>query len=188
MLTTELQKEQECTPVGPAGPTVPQKLRPLVAYLEGLDGPADLEALRRILEQLELSRADLEEACQFDEGSFRRNPLLVTKECQLLLLCWRPGQRSSIHDHGGSACAFKVVEGTATEVRFRRVEGTDLVRRDTLSRLGSGTVCCAADADIHQVANHGGPGEDLITLHLYSPPLRMNVYRELADSGAADAS
>ncbi len=43
-------------------------------------------------------------------------------------------------------------------------------------------VCVAGDEDIHQIANMQGAGEDgggdLITLHLYTPPLsRINTWR-----------
>jgi hypothetical protein len=51
-----------------------------------------------------------------------------------------------------------------------------------------GYVCAAEDADIHQVANMQAAGSDLITLHIYSPPIRkMNTY-EFAAPIAADVA
>jgi hypothetical protein len=51
-----------------------------------------------------------------------------------------------------------------------------------------GYVCAAEDADIHQVANMQAAGTDLITLHIYSPPIRkMNTY-EFAAPISADVA
>ncbi|MCH8252758.1 MAG: hypothetical protein IID36_09940, partial [Planctomycetes bacterium] len=43
--------------------------------------------------------------------------------------------------------------------------------------LPVGTINATQDSDIHQVSNCQAAGEDLITLHVYSPPLlRMDTY------------
>jgi cysteine dioxygenase len=93
-----------------------------------------------------------------------------------LIICWRGGQRSPIHDHVGSNCAVKVLRGVATETIFER--GPNGMIYATGSRiLNAGEVCASADSDIHQVSNLEANENDLITLHLYSPPLiSMNVY------------
>ena len=158
------------------------KLKPLLEYVSRLDGPARLEDLHDLLGKLQLSPEDVEEIAAFDERTYHRNLLLGNEHFQLLLLCWRPGQRSTIHDHAGSACAFRVVQGTATEMRFTLIEGR-YVRKQEVRQLSQGQVCCAADADIHRAVNFGSSGQDLITLHIYSPPLRMNVYEEVLSSG-----
>jgi cysteine dioxygenase len=76
-----------------------------------------------------------------------------------LVLCWRPGQASPIHDHLGSACALRVIQGTGTETRFhRRADGT-LVEGGTHT-YECHRVCGTYDADIH-------------TLHIYTPPMRQ---------------
>jgi hypothetical protein len=44
----------------------------------------------------------------------------------------------------------------------------------------------SSDADIHQMANLALPGQDMVTLHFYSPPLeRMRTY-SLADTTLDD--
>ena len=43
--------------------------------------------------------------------------------------------------------------------------------------LMAGDVCASADDDIHQVSNLQAGSADLVTLHIYSPPLlRMEVF------------
>jgi hypothetical protein len=52
---------------------------------------------------------------RFDPGNYVRNLITRTDCWELRLLCCRPGQSSSLHGHGGAACAFRVLRGTATE-------------------------------------------------------------------------
>ena len=41
----------------------------------------------------------------------------------------------------------------------------------------AGGICATEDADIHQVSNLADDGGDLVTLHVYSPPLlNMGTY------------
>jgi cysteine dioxygenase len=43
--------------------------------------------------------------------------------------------------------------------------------------LAAGHTCASADDDTHQVSNLQAGGADLVTLHVYSPPLlRMEVF------------
>ena len=156
--------------------TVFPKLRPLLGYLDGLGGRADLTTLRRLLEELQVTRADLEPACSFNRERYRRNLIRETPWYELVCLCWSSGQRTPIHDHEGSSCAFLVVEGVATETRFERTPSRLVIPTLTQQRR-PGFICASTEADIHQVANTQPEGSDLITLHIYSPQLRhFNVY------------
>lgn len=132
--------------------------------------------LRAELGRLDIARADLGAACRFSEEKYRRNILRRTDRYELVALCWRPGQKTPIHDHTGSTCGLLVVEGDATETRFER-DGDGVVRRSTRAVLPEGAVCASQDSDIHEVANLGR--RDLITLHCYSPPIaRFHRYEE----------
>ena len=46
-----------------------------------------------------------------------------------------------------------------------------LVKAVSSRDLHEGLVCASQDADMHQVSNLQAEGEDLITMHIYSPPL-----------------
>lgn len=152
------------------------KLTGLIDYLKSLDGRADLAILDRLLSDLDLRRSDIHSACIFDAQHYRRNRLAESDWFELLAICWLSGQRTPIHDHTGSSCAFLVVSGTATETRFEPTP-SGLICPGQTSRLEPGTVCATENNDMHQVANAEPKGTDLITLHIYSPPLRkMNRY------------
>ncbi len=152
------------------------KLKPLLSYLDGLGDRADLPTLRRLLEGLDVTREDLGPACLFEKEGYQRNLIKETPWYELVCLCWASGQRTPIHDHEGSSCAFLVVEGDATEIRFDHTPSGLVVPVETTVRH-SGFICASSEADIHQVANTQPEGCDLITLHIYSPQLRhFNVY------------
>lgn len=152
------------------------KLAELIGYLDGLKGQADLGKLAKLLGGLKLSRKDVAPACIFGEKGYRRNRIAGSEHYELLALCWRSGDRTPIHDHQGVSCAFRVVEGTGTEIRFAGTP-SGLVCPVQAVTMKPGYVCAAEEADIHQVANMQAPETDLITLHIYSPPIRkMNTY------------
>ena len=105
----------------------------------------------------------------------------------MLLLCWKPGQESAIHDHEGSSCAFRIVQGVSTEEVYRKTGKsrgeTPLVESIGKTHYQPGEVCLAQDQAIHKILNES-PKSDLVTLHIYSPPLHMNYYEtEGGESG-----
>jgi cysteine dioxygenase len=157
-------------------PPIPESLRPLMNYLESLNGRADLEELSRLLKGLQVTRADLDAWCQFGTRGYRRNTIRRSKWFELLALCWRSGDCTPIHDHTGSSCAFRVIQGHGSEVRFRNTP-SGLVCPVSVAEMEPGYVCAAEDADIHQVANMQPPGTDLVTMHIYSPAIEsMQTY------------
>ncbi len=160
---------------GIAAPLCP-KLAAIVAYLNSLTARADLDVLSRLLTELSLTRDDIQHNCIFGAKGYKRNTIARSDWFELLALCWHSGDRTPIHDHQGVSCAFKVIQGTGTEVRFRSTP-SGLICPVQATQMQPGYLCAANDADIHQVANFQAPGMDLVTLHIYSPPIKsMNTY------------
>ena len=149
------------------------KLSPLLRYLDGLTSPVDLGVLGEHLQALSITPEDVAQFCHFGENAYKRNPVQSANWYELLVMCWRPGQASQIHDHAGTNCGVKILTGTLTEIRFESAglssTGKNRARATGEGTLECGEVCLAADGTIHQIVN-ASPSEDLITLHLYSPP------------------
>jgi cysteine dioxygenase len=123
-----------------------------------------------------LEADDLADFMIFSPERYVRNLLHNGPSYQALVLCWRNGQRSPIHNHRGSHCGVKVLRGVATETLFRRAPNGMILPIGSRD-LAAGHVCASADDDTHQVSNVQGGGADLVTLHIYSPPLlRMEVF------------
>ena len=146
------------------------------AALDRFDGQLPLPAIMGWFGEEPLTLRDLASYLTFNPLRYVRNRLHDGPAYQALVLCWCNGQRSPIHNHRGSHCGVKVLRGVATETIFAKAPNGLIVpvrSRD----LPQGHVCASADEDIHQVSNLQAGGADLVTLHIYSPPLlRMDVF------------
>jgi cysteine dioxygenase len=153
--------------------------RPPIAALEELDrysGRIPLSDLQSWLTRADLTLEHVRPFLRFDPGHYVRNLMYAGPGYQALVLCWRSGQRSPIHDHTGSSCAVKVIQGVATETVFARGPNGMLYAVGS-RQLPAGCTCASQDSDVHQMSNLQSEGEELITLHIYSPPLLyMNMY------------
>ncbi len=135
-----------------------------------------LDELIAGLTESNLCLEDVREFACFSDDNYQRNLMHVGPGYQALVLCWHSGQRSPIHDHRGSACGVLVLQGIVSETIFERNEA-GLIFPTRTSELNEGHVCGSFDSDIHQVSNLQPAGQDLITLHIYSPPLlTMGTY------------
>lgn len=135
-----------------------------------------LDELVERMAELDLTVDDVRPYVRFSADQYQRNLMHTGPAYEALILCWRPGQRSPIHDHPGSSCGMRILKGVATETTYER--GDDGMLFETGSReMAAGFVCGSQDDDIHEIANLQPAGDDLITLHIYSPPLvTVNTY------------
>lgn len=164
-------------------PTLPACLAALCAELDRFRGTISPTVLHSRLLAADVDLESLSARLRFDPHRYCRNRLHEGPGYEALLLCWRPGQASPIHDHGGSSCAFRIVTGVGTESVFS-LDG-DWVRAVAERTHPTGAVNSSQDGEIHELANR--QARDLVTLHLYSPALgRLRTYRRApqADSMA----
>ncbi len=160
-----------------------KKLDALIDYLNSLQAPADLDTLRGLLSDLEVDRECLGHHVHFECDHYARNKVATSPWYELVCVCWQPGQRTPIHDHRASSCAFLVVEGAATEVLFETNEDGTLNFESEPFRREKGYICASWDADIHEIVND--TDEDMITLHIYSPALsQLHIYSR--DTGVGE--
>ena len=152
------------------------KLASLIEYLDGLTARAPVDELRARLGELDIKVGDVADFVRFGKTQYLRNLAREGNWYHVLILCWRSGQRSPIHNHAGSTCGVRVLNGIATETRFEATP-SKLVKAVSSHDLMRGAVASSCDAEIHQVSNLQAEGTDLVTLHVYSPPLlRMDTY------------
>jgi len=117
---------------------------------------------------------------RFAGEAYARNLVCRTPFFELLVLCWLPGQESTIHDHAGALNAIRVHSGALTSRVFTVVPGAapgagpvQQVAED-LVRPGDGLVGVDRNG-IHQLAN--ASSDDLVTIHVYAPALmELTVY------------
>jgi cysteine dioxygenase len=142
----------------------------LFRYLDALRERPSLADLVARVQDLAIDCNDVASAIRFSNKGYTRNPVRSGTWYQALALCWKNGQRSVIHDHKGSSCAMRVLRGTATETGFTFAPN-GLVKAVNSRDLLAGEVCGSQDNDLHQISNLQTGDADLVTLHVYSPPL-----------------
>jgi cysteine dioxygenase len=151
-------------------------LERLFQYLDGLRQRPLLAELTAQVSELDIGCSDVAEAVRFSERHYMRNLLRAGPWYYVLVLCWRNGQRSPIHDHAGSACCVRVLHGILTETVFEFAANGDVKAKGSCD-FPPGSVIGSEDHYLHQVSNLQEGNEDLVTLHVYSPPLlRMGTY------------
>jgi cysteine dioxygenase len=132
--------------------------------------PPALDEINSWLSQVEISQLDLQAYLGFKEGNYWRHRVCRNEAIEMLIICWRPGQKTPIHDHNGSHGVVRVQQGLMWETTFRYDEQQGLCY-DTGRECPEGTVTGAEVPDIHQLGNPEVSGRDLVTVHVYAPPL-----------------
>ncbi len=142
----------------------------LVAALEAVNSAPSLEQIFAWLEKAEISTEELQPYSGFKEGNYWRHRVCRNQFVEMLVLCWRPGQRTPIHDHNGSHGGVKVCQGMLWETTFSYDPIAGLAYKSA-RELPLGSVTGSDVPDIHQLGNPDVSGQDLITIHVYAPPL-----------------
>ena len=145
-------------------------LESLVNALESVSSEPGLEQIYDWLERAEISAEELRPYLGFKEGNYWRHRVCRNEFVEMLVLCWRPGQRTPIHDHNGSHGGVKVHRGMLWETTFSydAVRGLEY---KSARELPPGAVTGSDVPDIHQLGNPDVSGQDLVTIHVYAPPL-----------------
>src|SRR4051812_34435637 len=79
-----------------------------------------LPDLRRVIAKLNPQRNEIEPYIQFSDERYSRNLVYKTEDFECLVLCWKPGQRSPIHDHANSICAVYTLDGLLSADNYRK--------------------------------------------------------------------
>lgn len=97
----------------------------------------------------------------------------------LIVLCWNKKRGSPIHSHAGSHCWMKILQGIATEEHYEWPKSeVEMKKTKTLNHELNSCAYISDEIGLHRVLNDSD-SEDLVTLHLYSPPiLKCEVFEE----------
>src|SRR5947199_6199983 len=131
-----------------------------------------LPDLRRVISNLKPDRGEVDPYIQFNDERYARNLVYKTEDFECLVLCWQPGQRSPIHDHGNSICAVYTLDGVLCADNYRKT-ASGHIRADYSEDFRPGSVLSIQTAEIHQVSNLQD-SSNLVSLHFYLSPLENN--------------
>lgn len=152
-----------------------------------------LDQLQDWVSRLELKDDLFNQHISFRPESYQRKLLCRTPRFDMLILCWQPGQVSTIHDHQESLNVTRVYRGQLTSRCFAAVSSSTQfaqfgqfgstasavpsagLRLQQETQLETGNLAVVDRHDIHQLANTSD--ENLVTLHVYARPLQsITVY------------
>ncbi|MEP6718331.1 MAG: cysteine dioxygenase family protein [bacterium] len=145
-------------------------LAALVKALESQTSVPSLEQIYDWLERATISTEDLQPYIGFKDGNYWRHRVCRNEFVEMLVLCWRPGHRTPIHDHNGSHGGVKVQEGPLWETIFTYDEENGLEYKSA-REYAPGAVTGSDIPDIHQLGNPDVSDRNLVTIHVYAPPL-----------------
>jgi cysteine dioxygenase len=107
----------------------------------------------------------------FESNEHYTRNLIASKDFQydLLLLVWKAGQKSAIHDHKESGCWMRILAGELTEKRYKEVSDKHLVETARSVAPAGSTLYMDNSQGVHAVESTGNV--TALSLHLYAPPI-----------------
>uniref|UniRef100_A0AC35U5F6 Cysteine dioxygenase n=1 Tax=Rhabditophanes sp. KR3021 TaxID=114890 RepID=A0AC35U5F6_9BILA len=141
------------------------------------DHEVNTEEVKDILSSYKSNNNDWKQYAKFDPHKYTRN--LVDEgngKYNLIVLCWGPGIASGIHDHRGSHCFVKVLDGEVTETKYdwpeEENEDDELrqIEKDTF--IKNEVTYMSDKLGLHRMENESNTN-NCVTLHLYIPAYDM---------------
>lgn len=152
-------------------PTISSRLEQLISQLDSHTGSATLVNFADSLKAAQLTVADVRDHIETNSRNYNRSRVVANENYELLVMTWLPGQASAPHDHAGSLCIMQVLQGVAVEGTYS-VCSDGYIDLEYETTIGTGEITSGQDAGIHAVKNPADQTEPLVTVHIYSPPLR----------------
>ncbi len=151
--------------------------------IQALDKGPGPEGYLKLLRSAEIPLDELERHCTWNAKHYTRNCIAQRESYELLLICYEPGQRTSIHDYDSEEAYIHPVTGSIVEERFELITNGGL-RQVSSVRLSPDSYSYLSNGhSIHRYANTG-TGRAM-TLNLYARPLRKwKVYDERSGSSS----
>ena len=111
---------------------------------------------------------DWKEYISFSDIGYQRRRIIAGNQVEILILSWKKGQCSKIHDHPENGCILKVLSGKIKEKRYSKrmeLEKEHVYQTDQISYIDN-------LKHYHSIE----PLEDTVSLHIYSPPFYKPTY------------
>src|SRR4029453_12481112 len=124
----------------------------LVRRLNDQTSPPSLEELSSWLANVQIEPEDVQPYVPFKDGNYWRHRVCRNAAVEMLVLCWRPGHKTPIHDHNGSHGVVKVHGRLLREFIYKN-DATKGLCDDSDRQCRTGEVTGAGVPDIHRLGN-----------------------------------
>ncbi len=149
-------------------------LKIFIDHMETLPDKVSLDILEKFVLEADVSKLPLDEYVSFSDDGYQRSTVHVSSKCEVVVLCFKEGQATPIHDHAGSVGITIVLDGIMTEELFNKQQ-TGVILNTLTREFGTDALSHTYLTTIHRVSNAHTGG--LVTIHIYFPPLAlMNIY------------
>jgi len=125
------------------------------------------EEVYDLLENSTLPKKDIKDYIRFDKAKYTRHLIHRDSLFELLLMCWKPGQKAPVHGHEGEKCFMRVEEGSLLFTNYT-LESTQPLRLNMEDSIRGDSGFLDGPADLHSVENIYS--QNAITFHLYAKP------------------
>ncbi|MGR3176120.1 MAG: cysteine dioxygenase [Candidatus Scalindua sp.] len=149
-------------------------LKTFIERLEALPDKISPDELEHYVSEEGISKLPIDEYISFADQGYKRNLVHVSSKCEVVVLCFKEGQITPIHDHGGSIGITVVLDGIMTEELFNKQQ-TGVILHTLMREFRIDELSHTYLTTIHRVSNAHTGG--LVIIHIYFPPLTlMNIY------------
>ena len=117
-----------------------------------------------IVRNFDIKSHDLQKYMIFNDDKYTRNIVCESEKILILIICWKAGQGSPIHNHPAQGCIMRMLHGSLHESQF------DLESLESLSETihTEGNVSYIDDQTAyHKIENN--TDTPAVSLHCYSP-------------------
>ena len=102
---------------------------------------------------------DWKEYVEFSENKYLRRIVKQNENIEILILSWKKGQETKIHDHSKNGCILRVLNGSLQETRYGVVKEITNLEKDSIGYIDN-------SEGLHQISAL----DNSVSLHIYSPP------------------
>jgi len=146
-------------------PDVPKKVKHLINHIKKEKHFSNNE-LEKLLNGLKLEYADLEPYHNFnhpEDESYGRFVLYNSPQLEVVVMSWKKGDYTAIHDHGQAQWGAVLIFGQVEHTSFELVNDNLIISK--LETLKDGQISLVSNQLIHQMGN---PFENrAVSLHVY---------------------
>ncbi len=157
-----------------------EKIRTLSSLIEQLE-ETDHEEHKKIISSMDIPKDEFMPFAYWKDKGYARNCIKRTKDYELLLLCWNPGDKTPVHGHDGQDCWVYLVDGEMSEIRYQADEEENLTKTHTEKLTGRRLTYMRDEMGYHMIKNTSN--QRAMTLHIYALPIdECEVFDEADES------
>jgi cysteine dioxygenase len=137
-------------------------LKNLVIKLNEYENFNNIEELYNLL--YNYNSFDYKDLITFSENTYNKLFLHTSDNFDLILICWKKGQYTQIHDHPDFCCLLKMLEGKLLEEEYLNIDNNLQINQINILENNM-IVNKKQDKILHKIIAQ----EDSVSLHLYIP-------------------